>query len=88
MAYEAMIQQGVMKRKEMLQAIEDCIKEHQYPPTIREIGDMIGLKSTSSVHYHLQKLIDEGRIETDSEYREPRALRIPGYRFVKMEEVE
>ena len=45
-------------------AILDCIREyraqHGYSPSIREIGDAVGLTSTSSVHHQLRKLEDLG----------------------------
>lgn len=72
-------------RDEIMAAIIDYIQQHQYPPTTREIGDMVGLKSTSSVHRHLEKLRTEGKIETDAGYGSPRAIRVVGYRFVKVE---
>ena len=62
----------------------EYIDEHGYPPTTREIGEMVGLKSTSSVHAHLQRLLKEGKIETDAGLGVPRAIRIPGYKFTKV----
>lgn len=45
-------------------AILDCIREHRarhgYSPSIREIGETVGLTSTSSVHHQLRKLADLG----------------------------
>ena len=70
-------------RDDIEKAIVSYIEEHQYPPTVREIGEMVGLKSTSSVFTHLTKLMEEGRVETDGNIGSPRALRIPGYKFVK-----
>ena len=53
----------------------DYFKEHGYAPTLREIGDHTGLKSTASVKYYMDKLYDVGMIE--SEHRGfPRAFRI------------
>ena len=40
--------------------------EHDYPPTIREIGDAIGLNSTATVYTHLKNLENEGLIERDA----------------------
>ena len=40
-----------------------CVKEQGYPPSVREIGDAVGLKSPSTVHFHLKNLADEGYIE-------------------------
>jgi repressor LexA len=46
----------------ILNFIADHVKSHGYPPTIREIGDGVGLKSSSSVHNHLINLSDSGYI--------------------------
>ena len=43
---------------------------------------MVGLKSTSSVHHHLENMNKKGLIETEG-FSIPRAIRVPGYRFVK-----
>ena len=47
------------------QAILDFIRDdpHSYPPTVREIGAGVGLRSSSSVHQHLIKLESQGLIE-------------------------
>ena len=42
--------------------IVQCVKEQGYPPSVREIGDAVGLKSPSTVHFHLKNLEDEGYI--------------------------
>ena len=71
-----------MKQK-IYDFIVDYIQEHGYPPTVREIGAGVGLRSTSSVYSHLQKMIDTGMLETDAGESAPRAIRVPGYKFVK-----
>lgn len=76
---------GKKVREAILKAIIAYIEEHGYPPTNREIGAMVGLKSTSSVYTHLLKMKDSGMIETDDTFCAPRAIRVPGYRFVKEE---
>lgn len=43
--------------------IADCIREQGYPPSVREIGDAVGLKSPSTVHFHLKHLEEAGVIE-------------------------
>lgn len=43
--------------------IVQCVKAQGYPPSVREIGDAVGLKSPSTVHFHLKNLEDEGYIE-------------------------
>ena len=78
-------ERGEKVREDILQAIIGYIKEHGYPPSFREIGEMTGLKSTSSVQHHLEVLREEGKIETDAGFNAPRAIRIPGYKFVKVE---
>lgn len=77
---------GEKIREEILQVIINYIEKHKYPPTIREIGEMVGLKSTSSVHAHVEKMLKEGTLETDTGNSSSRALRVPGYKFVKEEE--
>lgn len=68
-------------RAKIRQFIIGYITDNGYPPTVREIGDGVGLKSTSSVHNHLQTMRLMGVIE--GEIDKPRAIRVPGYEFVK-----
>ena len=48
------------KQEEILNYIDKTIKSNGYSPTVREICQAVGLKSTSTVQYHLKKLIDLG----------------------------
>lgn len=74
-----------MSRKEkVLSAIIDYISEHQYPPSVRELCDLTGLRSTSSVQRYINKLLEDGELETDCGIGSSRTLRVPGYKFVKM----
>ena len=43
--------------------IAACIHEQGYPPSVREIGEAVGLRSPSTVHFHLKKLADAGKRE-------------------------
>ena len=43
--------------------IVSCIREQGYPPSVREIGEAVGLKSPSTVHFHLKHLEEAGGIE-------------------------
>lgn len=79
----ATIEKGRQKRKEILEAIILYIQEHGYAPTVREIGEMVGLKSASSVQRHLDRMLADGMIETDAGVGSPRAIRVPGYEFRK-----
>lgn len=79
-------ERGSMIRNLIKQGIVDYIAKHGYAPTVREIADMVALKSTSSVQSHLQKMFESGELETDAGPSSPRAIRVPGYKFVKEEE--
>lgn len=59
--------------------------EHGYSPSVREIGDAVGLRSTSTVHFHIKRMLENGMLESDAEYGSPRAIRVPGYKVVKVE---
>ena len=48
------------RQRKVLQAIEDSTQACGYPPTMREIGDAVGLASTSSVAYQLSTLAEKG----------------------------
>lgn len=81
------IRHGVEIRQRVYEYIVNYIQNHGYSPSVREIGDGVGLKSTSSVQSHLGRMFDEGVIETDAKFGSPRAIRVPGYRFVKVDEI-
>lgn len=82
---DVVAEKGKEMRDKIMDAIILYINEHQYAPTVREIGNMVGLSSTSSVHAHLVRLIQEKRLESDSDILHPRAIRVPGYRYQKIE---
>ncbi len=48
------------RQRKILQAIEGSVQASGYPPTMREIGDAVGLASTSSVAYQLSALAKKG----------------------------
>ncbi|MCE7983793.1 MAG: transcriptional repressor LexA [Caldilinea sp. CFX5] len=50
------------RQKNILQFIVSFIQEKEYPPTIREIGEKVGISSTSVVNYNLAKLENEDLI--------------------------
>lgn len=76
---------GEKIRGEMLEFIRQYLYEHGYPPSRKEIADGVGLRSTSSVQSHIERMLAEGMLETDVEEGSPRALRIPGMRYVNSE---
>lgn len=51
-----------VKQENILKFIRDFADAHGYPPSIREIGQSIGISSTSVVNYNLLKLEKEGRL--------------------------
>ncbi|SDB16124.1 transcriptional repressor LexA [Butyrivibrio sp. INlla16] len=62
------------KQQEILDFIKDKILEKGYPPTVREICETVHLKSTSSVHSHLETLEKNGYIKRDP--TKPRTIEI------------
>ena len=63
------------KQVEIYEFLKEYTEEKGYPPTIREIGEAVSLKSTSTVQGHLQRLERKGLIKRDPS--KPRALEIP-----------
>ena len=51
------------KQQQILAFIEQFSAREGYPPSVREIGDALGLKSPSTVHFHLKHLEELGYIE-------------------------
>jgi repressor LexA len=64
------------KQESILAAIQASIAQSGYPPSMREIGDAVGLKSLSSVTHQLNQLELAGRIRRDP--NRPRALEVLG----------
>ena len=62
------------KQQEILEYIKDEILKRGYPPAVREICEAVHLKSTSSVHAHLETLEKNGYIRRDP--TKPRAIEI------------
>ncbi len=62
------------KQQEILEYIKDTILKKGYPPAVREICEAVHLKSTSSVHSHLESLEKNGYIRRDP--TKPRAIEI------------
>jgi len=62
------------KQLKILEFIKDELHNKGYPPSVREICQAVGLKSTSTVHGHLEKLEKYGYIRRD--HTKPRAIEI------------
>ncbi|MBV8372963.1 MAG: winged helix-turn-helix transcriptional regulator, partial [Candidatus Eremiobacteraeota bacterium] len=61
------------RQQRILKAIADFKAERGYPPSVREIGERVGLSSSSTIHAHLKALERRGLISRDP--TKPRALR-------------
>ena len=48
------------KRRQILQYIEESLRTRGFPPSVREIGEAVGLSSSSTVHTHLGVLEEQG----------------------------
>ena len=62
------------RQAEILAFIQQHTAERGYPPTVREIGQAVGLASPSTVHAHLAKLAEAGHISRDA--TKPRAMNV------------
>jgi repressor LexA len=62
------------RQKEIFDFISRYLKQHGYPPTVREIGKAVGLHSSSTVHGHLAKLEKLGVLRRDP--TKPRAIEV------------
>jgi repressor LexA len=73
------------RQQEILHVITDFAERRRYAPTLREIGQAVGLASTSSVSYQLTVLQDKGYLRRDA--RRPRTVevQVPGQPTVRLE---
>ncbi|WP_106401901.1 transcriptional repressor LexA [Actinocorallia populi] len=81
---EPLDETGLTQRQRMvLEVIRDSVQRRGYPPSMREIGEAVGLTSTSSVSHQLRTLQRKGFLRRDP--NRPRAVevRVPGGRPVR-----
>ncbi|WP_435277646.1 transcriptional repressor LexA [Rhodococcus yananensis] len=64
------------RQRRVLEVIRESVAERGYPPSIREIGDAVGLNSTSSVAHQLRTLERKGYLRRDA--NRPRAVDVRG----------
>ncbi|TML72933.1 MAG: transcriptional repressor LexA [Actinobacteria bacterium] len=64
------------RQQEIWDFLVDYVDRHGYPPTVREIGEAVGLASPSTVHAHLANLERAGLLRRDP--TKPRALELVG----------
>lgn len=62
------------RQQEILNYIKKEVQKKGYPPSVREIGEAVGLSSSSSVHAHLEKLEEMGYLRRDP--TKPRAIEL------------
>jgi repressor LexA len=62
------------RQRQVLEFIDTEVRRRGYPPSVREIGEAVGLSSPSTVHAHLGALQDKGYIHRDP--TKPRALEL------------
>jgi repressor LexA len=78
-----MIKEPTERNMVIYEYIVKFMMEHQYSPTVREIGEGVGLKSVSPILGHLLVLKEAGLI--DYEPSQSRTIRLMGYKFVKVD---
>jgi len=66
------------RQQEIWDFLVEYVDAHGYPPTVREIGERVGLASPSTVHAHLANLERAGYLRRDP--TKPRALELTGLR--------
>ncbi|HEY1478752.1 MAG TPA: transcriptional repressor LexA [Gaiellales bacterium] len=64
------------RQQQILEVVDAHLVSHGYPPTVREIGEAVGLTSSSTVHAHLANLERLGHLKRDP--TKPRALGVVG----------
>src|SRR5690349_4788702 len=64
------------RQREIWSFVVDYVDRHGYPPTVREIGEAVGLASPSTVHAHLANLERAGLLRRDP--TKPRAIELVG----------
>jgi len=62
------------RQRQVLEFIDAEVRRRGYPPSVREIGEAVGLSSSSTVHAHLAALQDKGYLKRDP--TKPRAMEL------------
>src|SRR5262250_2931428 len=71
------------RQRKVLQVIKDSVQRRGYPPSMREIGEAVGLTSTSSVSYQLSTLQSKGYLRRDAGRPRTVEVRLPGQPAVR-----
>ena len=54
------------RQEDILNALKQFIATRGYPPTVRELGEAVGLSSPATTQFHLNKLEEKGYIKKDN----------------------
>jgi repressor LexA len=73
------------RQRKVLQVIRESVQKRGYPPSMREIGEAVGLTSTSSVSYQLSTLQKKGYLHRDVGRPRTVEVRLPGHQPVRPE---
>ncbi|MBO0801497.1 MAG: transcriptional repressor LexA [Nocardiopsaceae bacterium] len=71
------------RQRKVLQVIRESVQKRGYPPSMREIGEAVGLTSTSSVSYQLSTLQKKGYLHRDVGRPRTVEVRLPGHQPVR-----
>jgi repressor LexA len=71
------------RQRKVLHVIRDSVQRRGYPPSMREIGEAVGLTSTSSVSYQLSTLQSKGYLRRDAGRPRTVEVRLPGHPAVR-----
>lgn len=75
MCYNTSMKKGDKRLEEIYEYIKTFIDDNCFPPSVREIGEKFSIKSTSTVHYYLEKLREKGLITQDANKKRAFSLR-------------
>jgi len=73
------------RQRKVLQVIRESVQRRGYPPSMREIGEAVGLTSTSSVSYQLSTLQAKGYLRRDAGRPRTVEVRLPGHPAIRPE---
>src|ERR1700677_390104 len=74
------------RQRKVLQVIRESVQKRGYPPSMREIGEAVGLTSTSSVSYQLSTLQRKGYLHRDVGRPRTVEVRLPGHPAIRPEQ--
>ncbi|MBU7455309.1 transcriptional repressor LexA [Leuconostoc fallax] len=64
------------KQIQVLRFIHEAQTNKGYPPTVREIGEAVGLSSSSTIHGHIERLVKKGYLKKDTKKPRARAIEV------------